>query len=181
MTLTPAADISHCQMSASPSPIPSPRPSTALQHNIAWTAEVKVRGCHCAGVQDTGLLLPHALCDRYNSVTLWIFADRLIDYGTLAIFDLLFWFELLSHFGIHSELNVIAWMLATGVGIPIMLATYFGLMIWSYDRSYAANSADGSDGDILQEMMSKEMRNMIVRWVGFYLALTYNAEEWLLA
>ena len=116
-----------------------------------------------------------------GSNNFWKFADRLIDYGTLAIFDLLGLFELLSHFGIHSELNVIAWMLATGVGIPIMLATYFGLMIWSYDRSYAANSADGSDGDILQEMMSKEMRNMIVRWVGFYLALTYNAEEWLLA
>ena len=116
-----------------------------------------------------------------GSNNFWKFADRLIDYGTLAIFDLLGLFELLSHFGIHSELNVIAWMLATGVGIPIMLATYFGLMIWSYDLSYAANNADGSDGDILQEKLSKDMRNMTVKWVGTYLALTYNAEEWLLA
>ena len=81
----------------------------------------------------------------------WKWADLILTFGGMSIGEILAVTQILSMFGISTDINVYLWMLSTTLFIPLLSATYYGLMLWSYDRAYDSivNGVNASDAATL--------------------------------
>ena len=113
----------------------------------------------------------------------WKWADRILTFGGMSIGEILTVTQILSMFGIATDINVFLWMLSTMLFIPLISVSYYGLMFWSYDRAYVSieNGLNASDAATLQSTVLMELAKMSVLLSAYALIFYMYTQEWMMA